>query len=296
MGVPVLAQDPTLRGDRGAPSDRRAPSSASHGGPGREVRLTQAGRAPIRQRQMGIVSPGFFGRRRSAERRRPPARASTSPRTSRCCRPVRRHASTWTTMRADLDRARGMRHRFEGGRLQSLRAGQTITVDLASPAVDTARPRGPASDRTRCSLDVETSAEFALIRRVDGTPSEPAGRHGGPARLLVPHRYLEEREVGARTLRRDEPGLGDRRLSQRRRPLARAALLGLVSGRRSAQDRPGPEPHWTEMTGLAAPHSPGSMWTSGSPRPTATRRCGRTRSRLPGRRADRDHGRGARRR
>ena len=65
----------------------------------------------------------------------------------------------------------------------------------------------------------------------DGEPLEP--EHGGPARLLVPHLYLWKSAKwvrGIRLLDQDEPGLlGERRLPQLRRSVARAAVLGRLS-------------------------------------------------------------------
>ena len=115
--------------------------------------------------------------------------------------------------------------------------------------------------------------------RYDGEPLAP--EHGGPARLLVPHLYLWKSAKWVRGITLsddDEPGLlGERRLPQLRRPMARAAVLGRLTwrvadvvgpARRDA--RPRARSCSTSPAGRAT--SPASTSTSGSPRPTATRR------------------------
>ena len=104
--------------------------------------------------------------------------------------------------------------------------------------------------------DVETAADYVLIESYGGyTTNVPledlldgqawiaheydgaplAAEHGGPARLLVPHLYLWKSAKWVRGLTLSLAGraglLGDGRLSQLRRPVARAAVLGRVSWR-----------------------------------------------------------------
>ena len=126
--------------------------------------------------------------------------------------------SAGPTPRVDLDTWEltvttelGAVHRFDWAALQSL-APETITVDLHCVT----RWSKLATAWTGVSIDtllaeVETSAEFALIHAYGGYTTnlpleeitggqawivyeyegEPlAAEHGGPARLLVPHRYL----------------------------------------------------------------------------------------------------------
>ena len=79
--------------------------------------------------------------------------------------------------------------------------------------------------RTNLPLEDVTGGRAWIAYEFGGEPLDP--EHGGPARLLVPHCILEEREVGARTgaPHRGPPGvLGGRRLPQLRRPVAGAAL------------------------------------------------------------------------
>ena len=205
---------------------------------------------------MGIVSPGFSGRGRSSGRRAaaravPHRRLPGAVRRPDAAGPdrhlgVHHHAPRpatehrWSLGRADgaaardADRRHPLRHQVVqarhrlAGRLaghaargrrdrRRLRAGRTPTA--ATPPTcrwrtcSTARPGSPTST----------------------TASRCAPEHGGPARLLVPHLYFWKSAKWVRgirlLLRRRARLLGDRRLPRLRRPVARAAVPGRLSGR-----------------------------------------------------------------
>src|SRR5207302_10705916 len=76
---------------------------------------------------------------------------------------------------------------------------------------------------------------FRLRRRAARAGARRSSPHARPAPVL-----LEERKVGARTTAAGDRRaglLGDERLPQLRRPLARAALLGRLSSTPSSCDR-----------------------------------------------------------
>ena len=158
---------------------------------------------------MGIVSPGFSGRRRDGGTQLPPGQYLTED------FPV---LSAGPTPRLDTDRwtftittETGAKHEWTWARLRALPA-ESFTTDLH--CVTRWSKLGTHWDGV--SLDtllaeVETSADFALVHAYggydtnlpledlldgkawvafgyDGEPLEP--EHGGPARLLVPHLYL----------------------------------------------------------------------------------------------------------
>ena len=86
---------------------------------------------------------------------------------------------------------------------------------------------------TNLPLEDVTGGKAWVAFGYDGEPLEP--EHGGPARMLVPAPLLlEEREVGARAATRRNGRarlLGDQRLPQLRRSMARAAVLGRLTWR-----------------------------------------------------------------
>jgi DMSO/TMAO reductase YedYZ molybdopterin-dependent catalytic subunit len=177
---------------------------------------------------MGIVSPGFSGRRRATDTKLPPGQYLTTD------FPV---LSAGPTPRIPLDRweftvetETGARHRWSWPELLAL-PSETITVDLHCVT----RWSKLGTDWQGVSLDtlladVETAADFALAHsyggyttnlpladlldgqawiayRYDGEDLAP--EHGGPARLLVPHLYLWKSAKwvrGIRLLLEDEPG------------------------------------------------------------------------------------------
>jgi DMSO/TMAO reductase YedYZ molybdopterin-dependent catalytic subunit len=177
---------------------------------------------------MGIVSPGFSGRRRATDAKLPPGQYLTTD------FPV---LSAGPTPRIPLDRweftvdtETGTRHRWSWTELLAL-PSETITVDLhcvTKWSKLATRWQGVSLDTLLA--DVETAADFALAHSYGGyTTNLPledlldgkawiayryededlAPEHGGPARLLVPHLYLWKSAKwvrGIRLLLEDEPG------------------------------------------------------------------------------------------
>jgi DMSO/TMAO reductase YedYZ molybdopterin-dependent catalytic subunit len=177
---------------------------------------------------MGIVSPGFAGRREPSGVRLPPGQYLTED------FPV---LSAGPTPRVPLDRWEfgittelGVEHRWSWSDLLALPT-ETVTVDIH--CVTKWSKLGTTWQGV--SLDmlfegVETAADFALAHsyggyttnlpledlldgqawvayRYDGEDLAP--EHGGPARLLVPHLYLWKSAKwvrGIRLLLQDEPG------------------------------------------------------------------------------------------
>jgi len=177
---------------------------------------------------MGIVSPGFAGRRRPAGTELPPGQYLTED------FPV---LSAGPTPRIPLDRweftvetEAGAQHRWSWGDLLALPA-EEVTVDLHCVTkwskLNTTW-RGASVDTLLA--DVETAADYALVHSYGGyTTNLPledlldgkawvaygyegedlAPEHGGPARLLVPHLYLWKSAKWVRGIRlqlEDEPG------------------------------------------------------------------------------------------
>jgi DMSO/TMAO reductase YedYZ molybdopterin-dependent catalytic subunit len=177
---------------------------------------------------MGIVSPGFEGRRRAGAEKLPPGQYLVTD------FPV---LSAGPTPKVDTGRWE-LQIRTETGRVHSwdwaaFRRLPTddITVDLHCVTKWSKLGtgwRGVSVDTLM--TDVETAAEYALARsyggyttnlpladlldgqawvayRYDGDDLEP--EHGGPARLLVPHLYLWKSAKwlnGIDLLETDEPG------------------------------------------------------------------------------------------
>ncbi len=177
---------------------------------------------------MGIVSPGFHGRRRSARPHLPPGQylekgfpvlsAGPTPRVTR---------DQWEFV---ITNEGGRRYRWSWQEFMAL-PSETPTVDIHCVTqwskLDTAW-QGVSLDVLLA--EVETSADFALaysyggyttnlpvddlldgrawvVHRFDGSDLDP--EHGGPARLLVPHLYFWKSAKwvrGIRLLAEDEPG------------------------------------------------------------------------------------------
>jgi DMSO/TMAO reductase YedYZ molybdopterin-dependent catalytic subunit len=158
---------------------------------------------------MGIVSPGFSGRRHEGGTQIPPGQYLTED------FPV---LSAGPTPKVDLDRweftvttESGGSHRWSWKELRAL-PSERFTTDLH--CVTRWSKLGTHWEGVSLDTllaDVETSAEYALVHayggyttnlpledlldgkawvayRYDGEELEP--EHGGPARLLVPHLYL----------------------------------------------------------------------------------------------------------
>ena len=183
--------------------------------------------------------PGALGRadartcRSTSGTSRSPARSTTrsrGPGTSswRCRASASRvdiHCVTkWSKLDTDwegvsLDTLLGRRR--DGGRVRGRARTAATPPTCRSTTCSTARPGSPYA--------------------YDGEPLEP--EHGGPARLLVPHLYFWKSAKWVRGLRLLDDGrarlLGELRLPQLRRPMARTALRGRLTwqvGRRSAAD------------------------------------------------------------
>jgi DMSO/TMAO reductase YedYZ molybdopterin-dependent catalytic subunit len=177
---------------------------------------------------MGIVSPGFSGRRRAADATLPPGQYLTED------FPV---LSAGPTPRIPLDRweftidtETGVRHRWSWPQLRAL-PQETVTVDIHCVTKWSKLGttwEGVALDTLLA--EVQTVADFALVHSYGGyTTNLPledlldgkawvahrfegedlAPEHGGPARLLVPHLYFWKSAKwvrGIQLLVEDEPG------------------------------------------------------------------------------------------
>jgi DMSO/TMAO reductase YedYZ molybdopterin-dependent catalytic subunit len=177
---------------------------------------------------MGIVTPGFRGRRRGANDRLPPGQYLVED------FPV---LSAGATPRVDLDTWR-FTITTESGASHDWSWSQFTALPAESPVVDIhcvtswskldTRWQGVAIDTLMA--DVETVADFVLVHsyggyttnlpledllegkawiayRYDGEDLSPD--HGGPARLLVPHLYFWKSAKwvrGIQLLDHDEPG------------------------------------------------------------------------------------------
>jgi DMSO/TMAO reductase YedYZ molybdopterin-dependent catalytic subunit len=177
---------------------------------------------------VGIVSPGFFGRRRAGSEGLPPGQYLVTDFPVLSAGPTPRvEAGSWE-----------LRVRTEAGQVQAwdwasflALPSEEITVDLHCVTKWSklgTRWRGVSVDTLLAGA--ETSAEFALARtyggyttnlplqdlldgqawvafEYDGAPLK--AEHGGPARLLVPHLYLWKSAkwlTGIDLLAQDEPG------------------------------------------------------------------------------------------
>ncbi|BCJ67926.1 sulfite oxidase-like oxidoreductase [Polymorphospora rubra] len=177
---------------------------------------------------MGIVTPGFQGRRRTTQPALPPGQYLVED------FPV---LSAGPTPRVDLDHwefviatETGAEHRWTWPQLMAL-PSEDPTVDIHCVTrwskLGTTW-RGVSLDTLLA--DVETTADYALVRsyggyttnlpladlrdgqawiayRFDGADLAP--EHGGPARMIVPHLYFWKSAKwvrGMRLLREDEPG------------------------------------------------------------------------------------------
>lgn len=177
---------------------------------------------------MGIVSPGFYGRRRSAGTQLPPGQYLTED------FPV---LSTGPTPRVPTDRweltiavETGGEHRWSWEELLALPAEEpTVDIHCVTKWSKLGTTwRGVSLDTL--FADVETAADYAMVHSYGGYTTnlpladlldgqawiayqyegEPlAPEHGGPARLLVPHLYLWKSAKwvrGVQLLLADEPG------------------------------------------------------------------------------------------
>ena len=143
------------------------------------------------------------------------------------------HTWSWAEFQAlpqrDADRRPALRH-------QVVQARHALAGHLARHPARGRRDRAArvrlhssyGGYTTNLPLEDLQDGKAWLAFEFDGGALRP--EHGGPVRLLVPHLYLWKSAKWVRAaplLTSDEPGLlGERRLPQLRRPLARAALLG----------------------------------------------------------------------
>jgi DMSO/TMAO reductase YedYZ molybdopterin-dependent catalytic subunit len=177
---------------------------------------------------MGIVSPGFHGRRRAADVKLPPGQYLTEDFPVLSAGPTPRvRTEEWEfTITTETGREHGWSWR------------ELLDLPSETPQVDihcVTKWSKLGTDWQGVSLDVllddvETTADFALVYayggyttnlpledlldgqawivyRYDGDDIAP--EHGGPARLLVPHLYLWKSAKwvrGIRLLTEDEPG------------------------------------------------------------------------------------------
>jgi DMSO/TMAO reductase YedYZ molybdopterin-dependent catalytic subunit len=177
---------------------------------------------------MGIVSPGFHGRRRGAAVKLPPGQYLTEdfPVLSAGPTPRIRQEDWEFTVTTEAGRA----YRWNWRHLMEL-PSETPTVDLHCVTKWSklgTRWEGVSLDTLLAEVD--TAADYALVHsyggyttnlpledlldgqawiayRYDGEDLAP--EHGGPARLLVPHLYLWKSAKwvrGIRLLDEDEPG------------------------------------------------------------------------------------------
>ncbi len=236
--------------------------------------------------------------RSAARGRRTCRRGSTSPRTSRCSRPARRRGSPTDTWEFTITTETGQGHRWDWAGLHGAagrrRPRSTCT---ASPSGPSSAPTGRASRSTPCSPTSRrppttrssrptaatpptcrwrtcSTGKAWIAYQYDGEDLQRRARRPGPAAGAAPV-PVEERQVGARhhaVARRRAGLLGDRRLPQLRRPVARAAVLGRLSwrvahgrgGARRRDRRPRARSCSTCRTGRGT--WPASTSTSGSPR------------------------------
>ena len=158
---------------------------------------------------------------------------------------------------------------------------------------------------TNVPLEDLLNGQAWIASESEGEPLDP--EHGGPgASARAASVLLEERQVGPRNTMMPERRarvLGAERIPHVRRPLAGGALLVNLRRmarrhrRRDAHRDPLRPAHRARRAGWPG-NDAGRTWMFASPRPTAIRRCGRTRSPRPagttgparGRRASRRRG------
>ena len=200
----------------------------------------------------------------------------------------------------DLRRRHPLRHDVVEARHDVRRASRSTRCSaIARPLPDAprtcSRSRTPATRRT-CRSPTSPAARRGSRGR--STASRSRREHGGPARLLVPHLYFWKSAKWVAGLRAARPRrarlLGAQRLPRPRRPVARAALPGRLTrarrrrsrlvadgdGRRDhARDARARRRSASRLDRPVAPSRRASTTSCASPRPTATPRRARTRSR-----------------
>lgn len=177
---------------------------------------------------MGIVTPGFRGRRRRSDVKLPPGQYLTRdfPVLSAGPTPSVDRATWELTVTTET----GIAHRWSWQQLLALpqeepvvdihcvtkwsklgTSWQGVSVDVLLDAVETearfAVVRSDGGYTTNLPLEDLLGGKAWIVHRYDGHPLEPA--HGGPARLLVPHLYLWKSAKWVRGIdlvEQDEPG------------------------------------------------------------------------------------------
>ncbi|MDG4831299.1 sulfite oxidase-like oxidoreductase [Solwaraspora sp. WMMD1047] len=177
---------------------------------------------------MGIVSPGFQGRRRSTAETLPPGQYLTEDFPVLSAGPTPRvPTDSWEFV---ITTETGEEHRWTWPDLMDLPV-ETPTVDIHCVTRWSKRDttwQGVSLDTLLA--DVDTAADYALVHSYGGYTTnlplddlrdgqawvahrfegaELAPEHGGPARLLVPHLYFWKSAKwvrGIRLMLTDEPG------------------------------------------------------------------------------------------
>ena len=178
---------------------------------------------------MGIVTPGFFGRRRDSAPELPPGQYLVHDFPVLSAGPTPNiHLETWTfTLTSetgvkhslDLAAAAGAgrrgHHRRPALRHEVVAAGHGLPRGLAGHAARGRRDRAPTSRSCGRTAGTRPTCRSRTCRTArPGSPSGTTARscrpeHGGPCRLLVPHLYLwkSAKWVSGIELRHDdEPG------------------------------------------------------------------------------------------
>ena len=177
---------------------------------------------------MGIVTPGFTGRRRDGGVKLPPGQYLTEDFPVLSAGPTPRvPLDTWELT---ITTEAGVVHRWSWADLRALPVEEpTVDIHCVTKWSKLATPwRGVSLDTLM--EDVDTAADFAMVHSHDGyTTNLPledlldgqawiafdydgddlAPEHGGPARLLVPHLYFWKSAKwvrGIQLMLDDEPG------------------------------------------------------------------------------------------
>ena len=177
---------------------------------------------------MGIVTPGFRGRRSRSDAKLPPGQYLTRdfPVLSAGPTPSVDRVGWELTVTTET----GATHRWSWPQLLALpqeepvvdihcvtkwtklgTSWQGVSLDVLLAAVETsarfAVVRSHGGYTTNLPLDDLLSGKAWIVHRYDGEPLQPA--HGGPARLLVPHLYFWKSAKWVREIDlavQDEPG------------------------------------------------------------------------------------------
>lgn len=177
---------------------------------------------------MGIVSPGFFGRRRQGDPALPPGQYLTESFPVLSAGPTPRIApDEWEFT---ITTETGQVHRWSWDEFLALKQDDVtqdihcvtswsklgtswrgVSLDTLFESVESdcefTMAHSYGGYTTNVPLDDLLGGKAWIAHEFDGTALEPA--HGGPARLLVPHLYFWKSAKwvrGLELLRQDEPG------------------------------------------------------------------------------------------